>query len=363
MRASLFLIRHGESLKNTLNTYATVSGKEPLTKYGNYQAECAADALITYVEAHDFENVALYSGNDVRSLDSARSIARKLKVPLWVRDELESFAGESSSGKRAEELYEENPAFGESILLYRAGLLSAYEVPWPSARTADLERALRPFLEKSLLRENTLSIVVSHKSIITCLAIQLLRMFGQYPLDHYGYVDIPVGTGFLFEIDRDTLKVSIQTFAREKKKTRTDVVVYDGMIRFPESACAVCWEKDKLLLVRQSRPSLDTWELPGGKIELSESPVEAAARELAEETGFIADEGKLLLSLDLDLSISLHRTHLVEFKRVRRGADTSENIAWMDIDELDELVFSGVITHAPTIVALLLEKNRREAVN
>ena len=363
MKASIFLIRHGESLKNTLNTYTTASGKEPLTKYGKYQAESIADGLITYVETNDFKDVVLFSGNDIRSLDSAYSISKKLNIPLMVRDELDSIAGNSSSGKLAEELYEENPVFGESIRLYRAGLRSGYEVPWPSVTTMELEHILSPFLEEILVCDDTLSIVISHKSIITCLAIQLLRKFGQYPLDYYGYVDIPLGTGFLFEINNDTLKLSIHTFAKEKKKTKTDVVVDNGIIRFPESACAICWEKDKLLLVKQSRPGRDTWELPGGKIELLESPIEAAARELTEETGFAADNGKLLLSLDLDLSISFHRIHLVEFTHICHGAGKYQNAAWIGISELDKLINMGIITHAPTITAYLLEKNRREMEN
>ena len=363
MRASIFLIRHGESLKNILNAFGSVSGKEPLTKYGKYQVESIAESLKEYVEAHEFNDSVLFSGNDVRSLESARVISSKLGIPLKLQDELGSIAGSASSGKLAEELYEENPNFGNSVRLYQAGLRSAYEVPWPSVMTEELERTLSPFLENTLLHNGRLSIVLSHKSVITCLAILLLRKYGQYPMDFYGYIDVPLGSGFLFEIEDDLLRASIPTLAYREKKSKTDVVVDNGIIRFPESACAICWEKDKLLLVKQSRPSQDTLELPGGKIELSESPVDAAARKLSEETGIIAADGKLLLSLDLDFSISTHRTHLVEFPHFCHGAGTSKNVVWVSISELDELVLSGGITHAPTIAAYLFEKSRREARN
>lgn len=53
------------------------------------------------------------------------------------------------------------------------------------------------------------------------------------------------------------------------------------------SAVAVLVVRDGLVLgVRQRRPAIDadTWELPAGLIDPGESPAEAAARELREET-------------------------------------------------------------------------------
>lgn len=48
----------------------------------------------------------------------------------------------------------------------------------------------------------------------------------------------------------------------------------------------VCLRGDKVLLVRRGRPPrLGEWSLPGGRIEPGERVVEAALRELREETG------------------------------------------------------------------------------
>ncbi|MZE76355.1 NUDIX hydrolase [Streptomyces xinghaiensis] len=48
------------------------------------------------------------------------------------------------------------------------------------------------------------------------------------------------------------------------------------------------WHGDRLLMVYERDRA--TWELPGGGIEDGESPREAAVRELAEESGQVADE-------------------------------------------------------------------------
>lgn len=52
----------------------------------------------------------------------------------------------------------------------------------------------------------------------------------------------------------------------------------------------VCLKDDAVLLIRRGKPPrMGEWSLPGGRIEPGERAVEAALRELAEETGVQAD--------------------------------------------------------------------------
>jgi len=53
----------------------------------------------------------------------------------------------------------------------------------------------------------------------------------------------------------------------------------------------ICHSAEKILFVRKEKPE---WSLPGGKVEVNESPVEGAARELKEETGLAFENAEFL---------------------------------------------------------------------
>ena len=57
----------------------------------------------------------------------------------------------------------------------------------------------------------------------------------------------------------------------------------------------VCWRGDEVLLIKRGRePRKGEWSIPGGKVDRGESLHAAAARELLEETGVVAEIGELI---------------------------------------------------------------------
>ncbi|MEO6529276.1 MAG: NUDIX hydrolase [Gemmatimonadaceae bacterium] len=73
--------------------------------------------------------------------------------------------------------------------------------------------------------------------------------------------------------------------------------------RFPVSVKGVVMRERAVLLVRNSR---DEWELPGGKLELNESPEACVAREIEEEVGLTVAADVLLDSWVYSVAPGVH---------------------------------------------------------
>jgi ADP-ribose pyrophosphatase YjhB (NUDIX family) len=77
-------------------------------------------------------------------------------------------------------------------------------------------------------------------------------------------------------------------------------------------AIAVVHHEERFLLVkRKKEPNANTWGFPGGHVELGETALAAAVRELAEETGVIGTAKRYLTNVDAitygdDGSVSFH---------------------------------------------------------
>jgi len=85
---------------------------------------------------------------------------------------------------------------------------------------------------------------------------------------------------------------------------------------------AVVLSRGRVLLVRRGKPPAEgRWSLPGGLVDLGETSVEAARREVAEECG-----------------IKVRVVGLAGvFDRVTRDADGRE-VRWVAIDEVERLL-------------------------
>ena len=110
-----------------------------------------------------------------------------------------------------------------------------------------------------------------------------------------------------------------------------------------------------LLVERGFEPFKGSWALPGGFVEAGERVAEAAARELAEETGVAATELTLLGVYDTPdrdprgPTVSVVQLMRVAGELAAAGGDDAADARWFALDELPALAFD----HAQVIADAL----------
>ena|SRR5436190_4219884 len=109
--------------------------------------------------------------------------------------------------------------------------------------------------------------------------------------------------------------------------------------RFPVSVKGIVVRGDKVALLRNDR---DEWELPGGKLELSESPERCLAREIAEELKLEVEPEKIVGSWVYTIAPDVHVLVLTYGCSESSPdeavlSDEHKELRWFSLGEIDQL--------------------------
>ncbi len=116
-------------------------------------------------------------------------------------------------------------------------------------------------------------------------------------------------------------------------------------------------------LVGQYRYTLEqySWEIPEGGCPLGDTPLEAAQRELREETGILADRWTKVLDLHLSNSVTDEAGIAYVAQELTFGEPDPEDTEKLEVRRLPlteavQMVLEGKITDALSVAALLRVK-------
>jgi len=140
------------------------------------------------------------------------------------------------------------------------------------------------------------------------------------------------------------------------KKTKFEIK--RSVVRHAGSAVMMAVDdKKRILLVRQYRLPADSymWELPAGRLDAGEKPLQAAKRELAEETGYQAKTWTKLVSFYASPGYVQERMTIFLATDLKAGEATpmeDERIEakWFKAKEVRQMIDDGEIEDAKTML-------------
>jgi ADP-ribose pyrophosphatase len=161
---------------------------------------------------------------------------------------------------------------------------------------------------------------------------------------------------------RELLKNKLFTVVEEEAKDPSGFEIKRSIIRHPGSAVMMAVdERGRVLLVRQFRlpAEQELWELPAGRLDQGESPLQAARRELREETGYQARKWTEIASFWASPGYVQEKMTVYLAEDLTEGQsepmeDERIETRWFEKEELHAMIRSGEISDAKTIVGYFM---------
>ncbi|MBO8163100.1 MAG: NUDIX hydrolase [Brevibacillus sp.] len=161
--------------------------------------------------------------------------------------------------------------------------------------------------------------------------------------------------------DGRIIKVKVDEVRLPNGKTaKREIVNHQGAV-----AVLALTDEGRMVTVRQFRKPLERTivEIPAGKLEPGEDPLECAKRELAEETGYQAEQFTHLSSFYTSPGFADELLHLYLATGLQPGPVKPDDDEFVEVEELTleeakRLHERGEIRDAKTVLALFAWENR-----
>ena len=158
-------------------------------------------------------------------------------------------------------------------------------------------------------------------------------------------------TGKIISIKVDTVEVENQGYQKR------EIVEHCGAV-----GIVAVNDNNEVVLIKQFRKAIEKviWEIPAGKLEVGENPKECAIRELKEETGYEAENLKLIHKFFTSACFSNQKIYIYLATGLTVGEhsidDQSLEVYKIDLEDAYNMVIKNEIEDAKTLIGILLAK-------
>ena len=161
---------------------------------------------------------------------------------------------------------------------------------------------------------------------------------------------------------KEQLKNKLFTIVEEVAHDPSGFEIKRSIVRHPGSAVMMAVdEKSRILLVKQFRLPAEQylWELPAGRLDPGETPLEAAKRELREETGYKAQSWTELTEFWASPGYVAEKMHIFLATGLTEGEkepmeDERIEVHWFSLDEVGRMIRDGRISDAKTMIGYFM---------
>ncbi len=161
---------------------------------------------------------------------------------------------------------------------------------------------------------------------------------------------------------REILKNKLFSVVEEEATDPSGFSIKRSIVRHPGSAVMMAVDPEgRVLLVRQFRlpAQAELWEIPAGRLDPGELPLEAAKRELREETGYTAKHWRELISYFPSPGYVEERMTLFVATDLVAGEpepmeDERIEMQWFTQDEVHKQIRTGGIIDGKTVIGFFL---------
>lgn len=159
----------------------------------------------------------------------------------------------------------------------------------------------------------------------------------------------PIFQGQIISLQVDTVRLP------DGREATREIVKHPGAV----AVLALLGDKEKMLVVEQYRKPLNKSqvEIPAGKLDPGEDPMDAARRELEEETGYRCASLRHLSSFYTSPGFADELLHLYIAEGLERGQANPDDDEFLEcsaitLEEAERLIREAHISDAKTVLAV-----------